>query len=455
MQGIVLVLWHICSILAAGVAHAAIIENPEPGSVHSGVFIVSGWKCEANGTITLRFNDGPDFPAVYGSDRADTTSVCDDADNGWVLLFNYNLLPEGLNFVQAFDDGEEFASVSFEVVKLNGQEFISGAKSECSTVVANNEVQLEWQEERQGFGITQAVPRQKEGCLVFGRTLASTPETHQYVTGGSAQQSLDVYALENSSEPRPALVWLHGADWLSGAKGDIDQIAFDIASQAGFHLVSVGYRLSADSSAPWPGTVYDVKAAIRWLKSNASNLGIAPNALIVSGEGAGAHLAALIATSSDVVALEGSENLGTSSDVAAAVLFAGAYDFRTIVDQADTSFSNIGCAKSFDPRPIWSLLDCITLLNVTNLDSCRLSSVYLGSPVFHVDATDPPMLIAHGALDCVMPWQQSQDLADALGQAGIVHQLSVTDTGTHEVNSLGTHVDDILTFLNANLQCSN
>ena len=344
--------------------------------------------------------------------------------------------------------------MSFEVVKLNGQEFISGAKSECSTVVANNEVHLEWQEERQGFGITQAVPRQQDGCLVFGQTLSSTPETHRYVTGGSDQQSLDVYPLENSSELRPALVWLHGPDWLSGSKDDIDQIAFDIASQAGFHLVSIGYRLAADPFAPWPGTVHDIKAAIRWLKSNASTLHIDPNALIVSGEGAGAHLAALIATSSDVAALEGPENLGTSSDVAAAVLFAGAYDFRIIVDQAEARFSSIGCTESFDLRPIWSLLDCSILLNIPNLNSCRTSHVYIGSPAFHVDASDPPMFIAHGALDCVIPWQQSQDLADALSQA-VAQQLSVTDTGMHEVNSLGINVDDILTFLNANLQCHN
>jgi acetyl esterase/lipase len=321
--------------------------------------------------------------------------------------------------------------------------------------VANNEVQLEWQEERQGFGITQAVPRQQEGCLVFGQTLSSTPQTHQYVTGGAAQQSLDVYALQNGAELRPALVWLHGDDWRSGSKDDIDQIAFDIASQAGFHLVSVGYRLSAAPSAPWPETVHDAKAAIRWLKTNASNLGIAANALIVSGEGAGAHLAALIATSSDVAALEGPENLGTSSDVAAAVLFAGTYDFRTIVDQAEASFSSIGCAESFELQPTWSLLDCVTLLNIPGLGSCRASNIYLGSPAFHVSTTDPPMFIAHGMRDCVIPWQQSQDLADALSQAGVAHQFSVTETGMHEVNSLGVNVDAVLTFLNANLQCNN
>jgi hypothetical protein len=364
-QLVLFVLW----MLTAGTVQAAVIENPAPDSVHSGVFIVSGWKCEASGDITLSFNDGPGFTAVYGSDQADTFPVCDDTDNGWVLLFNYNLLPEGLNTVQAYDDGVAFASVEFEVIKLNGQEFVSGASGQCSTVVADNTVQLEWQEGRQGFGVTKAVPADGFGnCLAPGGTLVSTPVTRAYVTGGTDRQALDIYRIQDVSLPRPALLVLHGGYWTSGSKIDVDPLQFEIARQAGFHLISVGYRLANDPTAPWPSIVYDVKAAIRWVRQHAKEFDIDPNVLIISAESAGAHLAALAATSSDSTALQGPDDLGFSSAISAALLFSGTYNFRTIGRHAEQSVAEGICeADDHFFQLIWTLLECSASSNPLNI----------------------------------------------------------------------------------------
>ncbi len=53
--------------------------------------------------------------ARYWEERRDTTSVCGDSKNGFVLPFNWNLLGEGTHTARAFADGVEFDSATFTV----------------------------------------------------------------------------------------------------------------------------------------------------------------------------------------------------------------------------------------------------------------------------------------------------------------------------------------------------
>ncbi len=54
-------------VLAPSLAQAASLENPSGGLFYSGIGVISGWKCEANGELTVRFNGGEPIPLVYGS----------------------------------------------------------------------------------------------------------------------------------------------------------------------------------------------------------------------------------------------------------------------------------------------------------------------------------------------------------------------------------------------------
>ena len=51
--------------------------------------------------------------------------MCGDTDNGFGLLFNWNLLGDGVHTVVAYADGVEFASTTVIVTTL-GQEFLRG-----------------------------------------------------------------------------------------------------------------------------------------------------------------------------------------------------------------------------------------------------------------------------------------------------------------------------------------
>ena len=53
-------LFRLCVVLSffvPSLAHATVLENPSGGNFYSGVGVVSGWKCNADGQLTVRFYD--------------------------------------------------------------------------------------------------------------------------------------------------------------------------------------------------------------------------------------------------------------------------------------------------------------------------------------------------------------------------------------------------------------
>ena len=103
-----------------------ILENPGPGSFQSGIGLFSGWVCDAS-QIEIEINDRTRLQAAYGTIRSDTAGVCGDTDNGFGLLFNWNLLGDGTHTVRALADGREFDSATFTVTTL-GTEFLTGVR---------------------------------------------------------------------------------------------------------------------------------------------------------------------------------------------------------------------------------------------------------------------------------------------------------------------------------------
>jgi len=128
------------------------LENPRPASFRSGVSVLSGWLCEAE-VVEMEIDGGPRIEAAYGTDRADTLEFCGDRDNGFGLLFNWNLLGDGDHTIRVLADGVEFGRATFTVTTL-GEEFVEDAAGEA--VVLNfptlgETARLVWQEARQNF----------------------------------------------------------------------------------------------------------------------------------------------------------------------------------------------------------------------------------------------------------------------------------------------------------------
>ena len=75
------------------------LENPGALSFQSGIGVLSGWVCAAD-VVEIELNGVPQ-EAAYGTERLDTAGVCGDTDNGFGLLFNWNLLRDGEHEVVA------------------------------------------------------------------------------------------------------------------------------------------------------------------------------------------------------------------------------------------------------------------------------------------------------------------------------------------------------------------
>ena len=134
------------------------LENPGDRSFQSGIGVLSGWVCDAD-EVVIELNGTPQV-AAYGTERLDTAGVCGDTDNGFGLLFNWNLLRDGEHEVVAFVDGVELGRATVMVTTL-GQEFLRNVTGTCEAEdfpTLGETVTLVWQQNSQNFVIAGGNP---------------------------------------------------------------------------------------------------------------------------------------------------------------------------------------------------------------------------------------------------------------------------------------------------------
>ena len=90
----------------------------------------------------------------------------------------------------------------------------------------------------------------------------------------------------------PALLWMHGGGYIMGSPEQEDLIVKNMVSAIGCVAVSVDYRLAPETR--YPGPVEDCYAALKWLHTHASELGVDPNRIAIAGSSAGGGLAAAL-----------------------------------------------------------------------------------------------------------------------------------------------------------------
>lgn len=226
-----------------------------------------------------------------------------------------------------------------------------------------------------------------------------------YAVVGDKKLLLDLY-VPDIPDPRrlPLVVWIHGGAWRGGNKQNCPALSF---TTKGYVAASIGYRLSHE--AIFPAQIEDCKAAIRWLRANATQYRIDPNRIGVWGSSAGGHLVALLGTSGGVKELEGSSgNLNYSSRVQAVCDFFGPTDFLAM-DRDSLPGSPITHDAPDSPES--------QLIGGAIQDHPDL--VARANPITYVSSDDPPFLIVHGDKDPLVPWQQSKYLYEARMRAGL------------------------------------
>ena len=178
----------------------------------------------------------------------------------------------------------------------------------------------------------------------------------------------------------------------------------------GYVVASVEYRFS--QKAIFPAQIQDCQAAIRCLRANAKKYNIDPDHVGVGGGSAGGHLAALVGTSGGKKAFPPIGGNDDQSDRVQAVCdIYGPADFWTVVSQADDDKNVKNIFKWNNGDPYSKLIGA-----KLGEDKEKCDAV---SPAHYVSKDNPPFLILHGDQDTLVPYAQSEELADLLSKAGV------------------------------------
>ena len=212
----------------------------------------------------------------------------------------------------------------------------------------------------------------------------------------------------------PLIVWVHGGAWRSGSR---KSMPLGKLVEDGYAVASVDYRLS--TQAKFPAQAHDLKAAIRFLRAHGREWRLPTKKILIAGDSAGGHLAALVGVSNGSAELEGEvgDDRSQYSDVQGIISFYGASDLTTILQQST-------------PHGLSVRVPALDLLLGGQPDAVP-ALARLASPVFQVDRADPPLLLLHGDQDPQMPVNQTLELLGAYERVKAPAQLEVVHGAAH------------------------
>jgi acetyl esterase/lipase len=230
-----------------------------------------------------------------------------------------------------------------------------------------------------------------------------------YATPGGKKLKATVYMPEEDPvSPVLGLVQIHGGGWFSGTRYQQAWYCRQFARH-GIVVMTIDYRMLP--RYPFPHCVHDAKAAVRWLRHNASKYRVDPERIAAFGASAGGHLAGFLATTGPEHGFEGDENLGVSSAVCAAISLYGAVDLTKYRDGIPRGpLSGIGHGL-------------IRKLIGQDQPGAEHDAFEIASPITYASAETCPVMLVHGTADSFVHFGQSQAFHDRLSELGVPTRL--------------------------------
>ncbi len=203
-----------------------------------------------------------------------------------------------------------------------------------------------------------------------------------YAEYGKRKLRADVFKPKNENHNKlPAVLLVHGGGWRSGDISLLIPLAQKIAAE-NFVTVCIEYRLSPEAN--YPASVYDIKAAVKWMRANADKYKIDSIKIAILGSSSGGQLAALVGMTNGLQKFESKdENNFCSSDVQAIIDVDGLVDFtseeaRKYEDDPKKNPSSAGAwfgGNYAQKKELWKE----------------------ASPLYYVNSSSPPTLFINSA----------------------------------------------------------
>jgi alpha-L-fucosidase 2 len=216
---------------------------------------------------------------------------------------------------------------------------------------------------------------------------------------------LDAY-LPPGKTPRPAVIIVHGGGWEAGDKVTYVTPLFEPLAKAGFAWFSIDYRLTPRFRNQ--EQLEDLRLAIEFVRLNSDRFQIDPNRIAILGESASGQMVAQLATEKP-------------AGVVAVVSFYGVYDFLAM----DSDYS---------PRSIPA-----RLFRLTRASEYGRQLMVSFSPIYHVKADMPPLLLIHGTNERLLA--QGVAMAQRLEHVRANYDLIKVENAPHGIENWEGHAE--------------
>src|SRR5437870_4833486 len=231
----------------------------------------------------------------------------------------------------------------------------------------------------------------------------------EYANPDVQHLQLNLARLRSGSGPLPAVLCIHGGGFRAGSREGYDKLCLSLA-QHGFVAATITYRLAPKYQ--FPAAVHDCKAAVRWLRANASKYNLDPKRIGVTGGSAGGHLAQFLGVTAGVSEFEGDQNPGFPSDVSCVVNVYGPSDFTKSYGKS---------VDAHEVLPLWL---------GGNLQQVRLRHIQ-ASPLNWVTPSAASTLLIHGTEDKYVAYEQALWMRDRLTACGVEVELLTLEGAGH------------------------
>lgn len=234
------------------------------------------------------------------------------------------------------------------------------------------------------FSIAGSRSEEKPAAVVIPATFADV------AYGPLPEQILDFWKAQ-SGQPTPLIINIHGGGWRHGPKEALGRNKRYL--EQGISIAHITYRFTPAN--PLPAPVMDAARALQFLRSKAAEWNIDPNRVIVTGFSAGGCSALWLATHDDLANPKSADPVERQSTRVSGAMVAGA---QTTIEP-DHVRNWVG-EKAFDHPMICNAGGFRSneelLKAITDPAIAKLYEEF--SPIHHLSADDPPMLLEYGQL---------------------------------------------------------
>lgn len=241
-----------------------------------------------------------------------------------------------------------------------------------------------------GASVSPAAPATPKAAGHPPTITGTNVETYRKI-GGTELKLWIFNPATKSEKPLPCIVFFFGGGWSSGTPAQFEPQSRHLASR-GMIAIVADYRVKSRQNALPADCVSDAKACVRWVRANASRLGIDPMRIAVGGGSAGGHLAAAVAT---VPGLDSATEDKTVSCLPNALIL-------------------------FNPGTVMAPFPGLELKGFgAGLDKARFGCEPTEiSPIHHVKKGLPPTIIFHGKADTTVPYATVEKFTEVMKAAG-------------------------------------